>query len=218
EGQGPRAMRGHGDRWPHPGPDLDSPAGALRRRGSIRSRHRSGGAAFGSRAHRPGSGGARRGLRRGAGDVPGADDRGVRDAETARRLAARPRAGGGRKMIRMEGVRKAFGGRPVLDGVDVEIPAGCLWGLIGPGAAGKSLLAKLLVGLVRADAGRIFVGDDEVSALGEDDLMRVRERFGMLFQNNALFDFMTVERNVAFPLVRAGVAENEALSRAHERL
>jgi phospholipid/cholesterol/gamma-HCH transport system ATP-binding protein len=121
-------------------------------------------------------------------------------------------------MIRMEGVRKAFGGRPVLEGVDVDIPTGCIWGLIGPGASGKSLLAKLLVGLVRADAGSIHVGDDEVTTLGEDELMRVRSRFGMLFQNNALFDFMTVERNVAFPLIRAGVDEEQALVRAHERL
>jgi phospholipid/cholesterol/gamma-HCH transport system ATP-binding protein len=121
-------------------------------------------------------------------------------------------------VIRMEGVRKAFGGRPVLEGVDVAIPRGNIWGLIGPGASGKSLICKLLVGLVHADAGRIVVGDDEVSSLGEDDLMRVRERFGMLFQNNALFDFMTVERNVAFPLIRAGIAEEEAMTRAHERL
>ena len=118
----------------------------------------------------------------------------------------------------MQGVRKAFGGRPVLEGVDVEIPDGCIWGLIGPGASGKSLLLKLLVGLVRADAGSIHVGDDEVTTLGEDELMRVRARFGMLFQNNALFDFMTVERNVAFPLIRAGVDEEQALVRAHERL
>ena len=121
-------------------------------------------------------------------------------------------------MIRMEGVRKAFGGRPVLEGVDVAIPRGNIWGLIGPGASGKSLICKLLVGLVRADAGRIVIGDDEVSSLDEDDLMRVRARFGMLFQNNALFDFMTVERNVAFPLIRSGIAEEEALARAHERL
>jgi phospholipid/cholesterol/gamma-HCH transport system ATP-binding protein len=118
----------------------------------------------------------------------------------------------------MEGVRKAFGGRPVLEGVDVAIPRGNIWGLIGPGASGKSLTCKLLVGLVRADAGRIVIGDDEVSSLDEDDLMRVRARFGMLFQNNALFDFMTVERNVAFPLIRSGIAEEEALARAHERL
>jgi phospholipid/cholesterol/gamma-HCH transport system ATP-binding protein len=121
-------------------------------------------------------------------------------------------------MIRMQGVRKAFGGRPVLEGVDVDIPKGCIWGLIGPGASGKSLLLKLVVGLIRADAGSIHVGEDEVSTLGEDELMRVRSRFGMLFQNNALFDFMTVERNVAFPLIRAGVGEDEALTRAHERL
>src|SRR5579884_3622666 len=121
-------------------------------------------------------------------------------------------------MIRMRGVAKAFAGRPVLEGVDLELPRGEIWGLVGPGASGKSLLVKLLVGLVKADAGHIAVGEDEVTALDEDELMRVRERFGMLFQNNALFDFMTVERNVAFPLVRAGVAEDEALERAHERL
>src|SRR5207245_527499 len=86
-------------------------------------------------------------------------------------------------VIRCQGVTKSFGGRAVLDGLDCTIAAGTIWGLIGPGAAGKSLLCKLLVGLQAADAGRIFVGDDEVSALGEDALMRVRARFGMLFQN-----------------------------------
>ncbi|HJZ87411.1 MAG TPA: ATP-binding cassette domain-containing protein [Polyangia bacterium] len=121
-------------------------------------------------------------------------------------------------MIRCQGVRKAFGDRKVLEDIDLEIAQGTIWGLVGPGASGKSLLCKLLTGLQPADGGHIFIGPDEVSALDENGLMRVRAHFGMLFQNGALFDFMTVERNVAFPLVRAGVPEAEALERARVRL
>jgi phospholipid/cholesterol/gamma-HCH transport system ATP-binding protein len=121
-------------------------------------------------------------------------------------------------VIHTEGLAKSFGTRTVLAGVDLDIPAGSIWGLVGPAAAGKSLLFKLLVGLFRPDAGRIVVGGEDVTALREDELLRVREQCGMLFQNNALFDFMNVERNVAFPLLRAGVEEEAALERARARL
>jgi phospholipid/cholesterol/gamma-HCH transport system ATP-binding protein len=120
--------------------------------------------------------------------------------------------------IRMQGVTKSFAGAPVLDGVNLDLPPGSVFGLIGPAACGKSLLLKLLTGLVPADAGSIRVGDEEITTLSEDALGRTRARFGMLFQNGALFDFMSVADNVAFPLIRAGCPRDEAESRARARL
>ncbi len=108
-------------------------------------------------------------------------------------------------MIQLSGVRKQFPGRDVLlDGIDVSVNKGERWGLIGPGAAGKSVLLKLICRLLPPDAGEIRVGGEHI---------------GMLFQNYALFDFMTVGENVAFPLVRlGGVARDEIDRRVRDRL
>lgn len=107
-------------------------------------------------------------------------------------------------MIRLVGVHKSFGREKLLDGVDLDIPRGMRWGLIGPGASGKTVLLKLICGLLEPDEGKIFVDEKELGALGEDELGELRLRIGMLFQNYALFDFMNVAENVAFPLVRRG--------------
>jgi phospholipid/cholesterol/gamma-HCH transport system ATP-binding protein len=122
-------------------------------------------------------------------------------------------------MIQLSGIRKSFGHRALLDGIDLRLQPGDTFGLIGPGASGKSVLLKLLCGLVKADAGSVRVFDRELGDADEDALMDVRGRIGMLFQNNALFDFMTVGDNVAFPLVRlGGVDEDEIRRRVSERL
>jgi phospholipid/cholesterol/gamma-HCH transport system ATP-binding protein len=122
-------------------------------------------------------------------------------------------------MIHLAGVHKSFGPVPLLDGVDLSIGRGETWGLIGPAAGGKSVLLKLLCGLVPPDRGDVTVDGERISGAGEDALMRVRERIGMLFQNNALFDFMTVGENVAFPLVRKGeLPADEIRARVRERL
>jgi phospholipid/cholesterol/gamma-HCH transport system ATP-binding protein len=122
-------------------------------------------------------------------------------------------------MIRLEGVRQRFGRKVVLDGVDVEIPAGAFWGLIGPGASGKTVLAKTIAGLERPDRGTVEVMGRELSKLGEVSLQAVRRRIGMLFQNNALFDALTVAENVAFPLRRlTDLTEPEIGERVAERL
>lgn len=121
-------------------------------------------------------------------------------------------------MIEARGLRKTFA-EPVLRGVDLTVPRGCLYGLIGPGAAGKSTLLKCLVGLVRADAGAVRIGDDTVTDLDEIALQRVRARVGMLFQNYALFDWLSVKENIAFPLRRLGVTdEDEIAARVRDRL
>ncbi|MCC6217747.1 MAG: ATP-binding cassette domain-containing protein [Polyangiaceae bacterium] len=121
-------------------------------------------------------------------------------------------------MIRVEAVEKAFD-RPVLRGVELHVPPGCIYGLIGPGAAGKSLLLKILVGLVRPDAGRVTIDGRDVLSLPDLELQEFRKRIGMLFQNNALFDFMTVAENIAFPLRRLfDLPAEEIADRVADRL
>jgi phospholipid/cholesterol/gamma-HCH transport system ATP-binding protein len=122
-------------------------------------------------------------------------------------------------MIRVEGVRKRFGRKLVLDDVSVTIPRGVLWGLMGPGASGKTVLIKILSGLLKPDRGKVEIDGQDLTPLGEVGLQRVRSRFGMLFQNNALFDALTVAENVAFPLRRlTKLTEDEIRARVQERL
>jgi phospholipid/cholesterol/gamma-HCH transport system ATP-binding protein len=127
-------------------------------------------------------------------------------------------------VIALRGIDKSFRGaegrvNKVLKAINLEVPTGCLFGLIGPGAAGKSVLLKLVSGLCKPERGSVHVADAEVTALGELALARLRLNIGMLFQNNALFDHLTVYDNIAFPLRRLGnIAEAEIESRIHERL
>jgi len=122
-------------------------------------------------------------------------------------------------VIHIEGLTKSFGGMPVLRGVHLDVPKGCLYGLIGPGASGKSVLLKMLTGLLRPDAGRVIIDEKDVHQLTDLELQTFRLKFGMLFQNNALFDYMTVGENIAFPLRRLfNLPEAEVQARIAERL
>jgi len=121
-------------------------------------------------------------------------------------------------VIVLERVEKSFG-RPVLRGVDLEVPEGCLYGLIGPGASGKSVLLKMIPALIRPEAGRVLVAGRDVLAMTDLELQDFRKQIGMLFQNNALFDFMTVADNIAFPLRRLfDLPAEEIRARVAERL
>ncbi|MFW6087137.1 MAG: ABC transporter ATP-binding protein, partial [Myxococcota bacterium] len=121
-------------------------------------------------------------------------------------------------MIVVDGVTKRFK-VPVLRDVSLRVPQGRIVALVGPGASGKSVLFKVMTGLMRPDGGRVVVDGEEVSSMGELALGRVRKRIGMLFQNNALFDHMTVGDNIAFPLRRLfSPAESEVHGRVAERL
>jgi phospholipid/cholesterol/gamma-HCH transport system ATP-binding protein len=128
-------------------------------------------------------------------------------------------------VITIEGVSKAFrpsgGGPPnqVLRGVSLAVPKGCLYGLIGPGASGKSILLKMITGLMRPDEGHIFVDGQDVTTASELELQKMRLKIGMLFQNNALFDHLSVADNIAFPLRRlTNLPEDEIKVRVEERL
>lgn len=124
-----------------------------------------------------------------------------------------------RGFIHVEGLHKSFAGMPVLRGVSLNVPEGCLYGLIGPGASGKSVLLKMLTGLLKPEKGHIFIGDQEITSLTELELAAFRLKVGMLFQNNALFDYMSVAENIAFPLRRLfDLSEEEIHERVAERL
>jgi phospholipid/cholesterol/gamma-HCH transport system ATP-binding protein len=103
-------------------------------------------------------------------------------------------------VIRVEGLRKAFRGQPVLRGIDLEVPQGSITIIIGRSGGGKSVFLKHLLGLLRPDAGRIEVGGVDVTRLRGAALDAVRRRYGVVFQGGALFDSMTCRANVAFPL------------------
>ncbi len=115
-------------------------------------------------------------------------------------------------MIRAQGLYKSFDS-PLLRGLDLHVPAGTIYGLIGPAACGKSVLFKLLSGLVQPDAGSVQIGGREVVGADAQTLEEIRAGLGMLFQNNALFDFMTVGENVAFPLRRMFTLPEDELAR-----
>jgi phospholipid/cholesterol/gamma-HCH transport system ATP-binding protein len=106
-----------------------------------------------------------------------------------------------RHQIRLRGVCKRFGEQAVLRGVDLDLERGRINIIIGGSGQGKSVLCKHLMGLLKPDAGSIHVDGEDIVPLKEAALQRVRRKFGMLFQYAALFDSMTVEENVAFPLV-----------------
>jgi len=103
--------------------------------------------------------------------------------------------------LRLLDVHKSFGDVVVLDGVSLEFPMGQTTAIIGPSGAGKSVLVKHLVGLVNADSGTVECFGVDVARAKHRELMALRKRFGMLFQEGALFDNLTVAENVAFPLV-----------------
>jgi phospholipid/cholesterol/gamma-HCH transport system ATP-binding protein len=121
-------------------------------------------------------------------------------------------------VITLENVHKSFD-IPVLRGVNLVVPPGCLYGLVGPAASGKTVLLKVVTGLLRPDGGRVNVFDEDVGSLDELGLYEFRKRIGMQFQNNALFDYMTVAENIAFPLRRLTDLSDEAVAaRVAERL
>ena len=103
-------------------------------------------------------------------------------------------------MIKVSGLRKSFHGHAVLNGLDLEVPAGSITIIIGRSGGGKSVFLKHLLGLLRPDSGHIEVDGVDVTRLRGRALDEVRKRYGVVFQGGALFDSMTCRDNVAFPL------------------
>ena len=106
--------------------------------------------------------------------------------------------------IRLEGIHKELGTQHVLRGVDLEIFSGETIVLIGASGGGKSVILKHITGLMRPDSGRVIIGNQDISKINEKGLAVIRQKIGVLFQNGALFDSMSVGQNVAFPLRERG--------------
>jgi phospholipid/cholesterol/gamma-HCH transport system ATP-binding protein len=103
-------------------------------------------------------------------------------------------------MIQLTDLHKSFGSQQVLNGLSLTIPDGQITAVIGPSGEGKSVLLRHIIGLMQPDSGQVVVDGESIIDIRRSEMNRIREKFGMLFQNAALFDSMSVFENVAFPL------------------
>jgi phospholipid/cholesterol/gamma-HCH transport system ATP-binding protein len=121
--------------------------------------------------------------------------------------------------IRLRGLKKSFGDKQVLDGIDMDVPAGTSMVVIGGSGSGKSVLLKCILGLIEPDAGSIEIDGRDFAQLTNGERAAARGKIGMLFQNGALFDSLTIWENVAFGLMADGrVGRAEGRARASEVL
>lgn len=122
-------------------------------------------------------------------------------------------------MIRVENIYKGFNGTPVIKDVSAEFQSGQTNLIIGKSGSGKTVLVKCMVGLFEVDSGGVFYGDRNFTTMGRKERRNLRTEIGMLFQGGALFDSMTVEKNVAFPLdMFTSKTRKEKLHRVNEVL
>src|ERR1700743_3098367 len=105
-------------------------------------------------------------------------------------------------MIEVRDLQKSFGTQKILDGVSFRIETGESVVIIGRSGGGKSVLLKHIVGLLQPDSGEVLIDGENIEPMNERELLRVRSKFGMLFQGAALFDSMTVAENVGFAFRR----------------
>ncbi|KPK42237.1 MAG: hypothetical protein AMJ78_03235 [Omnitrophica WOR_2 bacterium SM23_29] len=103
-------------------------------------------------------------------------------------------------VIKIEDLMKQFGGRKVLDGINLEVYKGETIVVMGGSGCGKSTLLRHIIGGIRPDSGRIYLFGKDITTTKENELDEIRKKFGMLFQSAALFDSLTVEENVSLPL------------------
>lgn len=122
-------------------------------------------------------------------------------------------------MIKVVDLYKAFGPKKVLQGADLEINKGESMVVLGGSGTGKSVLIKCIIGILRPDAGKVYVSGQEVTSLREWELNEIRKKFGMLFQGGALFDSLSVWENVGFGLKQhTNLSDKEIKERAVEKL
>ena len=125
---------------------------------------------------------------------------------------------GNEPVVVFEDVSIGFDGKPVLKNISFRVAPGETRILLGPAGVGKSVLLKLANGLFRPDSGRITVFGEEVSSMRESDLFALRARIGMVFQEGALFDSLSVRDNVAFRLMEEHIPDEEIDKRVAEAL
>lgn len=121
-------------------------------------------------------------------------------------------------IIQLCQVYKSFGDKHVLKGLNLDVCEGENFVIIGPSGCGKSVTIKLISGLLTADAGKICYYNQDISQLNHRQLAKIRRKIGMLFQNAALFDSLSVGENVAFGLRRQKISEEEIQERVKEAL
>ena len=114
-------------------------------------------------------------------------------------------------MIAVRSLRKKIGQQEILRGVDLKISSGETLAIIGRSGGGKSVLLKHMVGLMEPDSGEIWIQGQNIIGMNERQLGAIRKKVGILFQGGALFDSMTVEDNIAFPLREAGERDRKVL-------
>ncbi len=114
-------------------------------------------------------------------------------------------------MIAVRGLTKSIGAQEILRGIGFDVAKGETLVIIGRSGGGKSVLLKHLVGLMQPDAGEIWIEGENIIGLGERKLAAIRRKVGILFQGGALFDSMTVQENIAFPLREAGERDGKII-------
>ncbi|PYQ59245.1 MAG: ABC transporter ATP-binding protein [Acidobacteria bacterium] len=121
--------------------------------------------------------------------------------------------------VEFEDVSKAYGPQQVLRGANLQVFRGEVMVILGGSGSGKSVTLRHMLGLESPDGGRVIVEEENITDLPEEELYRVRKKFGMLFQSGALFDSMTVFENIAFPLrEHTEMSENEISRAVREKL
>jgi phospholipid/cholesterol/gamma-HCH transport system ATP-binding protein len=132
---------------------------------------------------------------------------------------AGPRSSASETPVLLQGVEKAFAAVPVLKGLDLEVSRGTTLTVMGGSGSGKTVMLRLVAGLIKPDRGRIRALGVDIVPLREEALLPVRRRMGFVFQGAALFDSLTVYENVAYPLrEHATLAESEVADRVHRLL
>ena len=145
--------------------------------------------------------------------------RGKRARATTRAREEGPRPSRtGEPIIQLRGVTKRFGSHTVLSDITFDIPKGCITAIMGPSGTGKSVLLKNIIGLLRPEAGEIWIDGTNIVGLHERQLYDVRRKLGVLFQDGALFGSMNIYDNVAFPLrEHTNKSESEIKTIVHEK-
>lgn len=122
-------------------------------------------------------------------------------------------------MIEIRNLAKSFNAQKVLDGVNLSIPEGTTYVIIGRSGCGKSVLLKHIVGILKPDAGEVTVNSQNIAKLSDQELTNLRLKIGMVFQGGALFDSLTVGENVGFGLIEhERLSQKELLERVEEAL
>ncbi len=136
-------------------------------------------------------------------------------AQTVQSLASEPEA---ESVLTFRNVTLGFAGPPVLEDISFSVAPGETRIVLGPVGVGKSVLLKLANGLLRPDEGSIHLFGEDISHMREEDLFALRRRAGMVFQEGALFDSLTVRDNVAYQMIQERVADSEIDARVLEAL